>query len=167
MTTELSKISARILLLPVLMIAMGLMVKGYADTGDGFSAGVIASLGIGMQLIIFGHGEMERLPLIRFAPYGVFAGLFIALLTAFVPSMRGENLFTHWPPAGEAAPHFGMLELITAVVFDIGVFLVVFGFGVGVLGAIARGESRMMQAEEREARGSRVRTGNDEAGTPT
>lgn len=149
MTTVLSKVAARILLLPVFIIALGVMIKGYADTGDGFSAGVIASLGVALQLMVFGPQEIERLPVVRYAPAGTFAGVALALLTAFVPSIRGQALFTHWPPAGESALHFGTLEFITAVAFDVGVFLIVFGFGVGVIGAIARAEARMLKAERR------------------
>lgn len=149
MTTELTKVATRILLLPVLIIAIGVMVKGYADTGDGFSAGVIAALIVGLQLMVFGPGEMDRLPLVRYAPFGTFVGVTLALLTAFVPAIRGQTLFTHWPPTDEEALHFGTLEFITAVAFDVGVFLIVFGFGVGMLGGIARAEARMLRAEER------------------
>lgn len=165
MTTELSRIAARMLLVPTLLVALGVMIKGYADTGDGFSAGVIASLGIALQLMVFGPQELERLPLIRYAPYGVFAGLIIALLTAFVPAMRGQALFTHWPPPGDPVLFFGTLEFITAVAFDIGVFFVVVGFGVGVLGAIARAEARMIKDDERAARRERPRGSNGKAGT--
>jgi multisubunit Na+/H+ antiporter MnhB subunit len=147
MTTVLTQVVARLLFLPSLLIAIGVMIKGYADTGDGFSAGVIAALGVGLQLIAFGAHELERLPILRYAPIGTFVGLFLALLTAFVPAIRGDILFTHWPPAGEDVIHFGTLELLTAVAFDIGVFLIVFGFGVGVIGALARAEARMFRAD--------------------
>ena len=150
-TTVLTKMVARMILLPVYLIAIGIMVKGYADTGDGFSAGVVAALGVALQIMVFGPEEIDRLPLVRFAPAGTFAGLAIALLTAFVPAIRGQALFTHWPPAGEHAVHFGTLEFITAVAFDVGVFLIVFGFGVGIIGAIARAEARMVRAEQRAA----------------
>ena len=147
MTTVLTQVVARLLFLPGLLIAIGVMIKGYADTGDGFSAGVIAALVVGLQLMAFGANELERLPLVRFAPAGTFLGVFIALLTAFVPAIRGEPLFTHWPPSGDEVIHFGTLEIITAVAFDVGVFFVVFGFGVGVIGAIARAEARMFKGD--------------------
>jgi multisubunit Na+/H+ antiporter MnhB subunit len=150
-TTVLTQMVARMILLPVYLIAIGILVKGYADTGDGFSAGAVAALGVGLQIMVFGPQEIDRLPLVRFAPAGTFAGLAIALVTVFVPAIRGQALFTHWPPAGEHAVHFGTLEFITAVVFDVGVFLIVFGFGVGIIGAIARAESRMVRAEQRAA----------------
>jgi multisubunit Na+/H+ antiporter MnhB subunit len=155
MTTVLTKMVARMILIPVYLIALAVMVKGYADTGDGFSAGVIAALGVALQVMVFGPQEIDRLPLVRYAPIGTFAGVAIALLTVFVPAIRGEVLFTHWPPAGEEALHFGTLEFITAVAFDVGVFLIVFGFGVGVIGGIARAEARMLKAERRGESGAR------------
>lgn len=150
MTTELSRIAARMLLVPTFMIALGIMIKGYADVGDGFSAGVIAALGVSLQIMVFGPDTIGRLPFVRYAPFGTLVGLMIALLTVFIPAVRGKPLFTHWPPAGDEAVHFGTLEFITAVAFDVGVFLVVFGFGVGVIGAIARAEARMLKAEARQ-----------------
>ncbi|MBA2290404.1 MAG: MnhB domain-containing protein [Chloroflexia bacterium] len=167
MTTELHKIAARILLLPALLVALGVMVKGYSDPGDGFSAGVIAALAIALQLMVFGPGELDRLPLIRYAPYAVFLGLIISLLTAFVPSVMGQTLFTHWPPAGDSATVFGTLEFITAVAFDVGVFLIVFGFGVGVLSSFARAEARIRTSEERAARSDKDNSGKREAGNTT
>ena len=148
--SDLSKMMARLLLLPTFIIAFGVMFKGYADVGDGFSAGVIASLGVAMQLVVFGPVELQRLWVVHAAPRGVFLGLLIALLTAFVPAIRGQALFTHEPLAGEKAIHFGTLELITAVAFDVGVFLIVFGFGVGTIASIFRAQERMSRDARRE-----------------
>lgn len=148
--SDLSKMMARLLLLPTFIIAVGVMLKGYADVGDGFSAGVIAALGIAIQLFVFGPAELQRLWVVHLAPRGVFVGLLIALLTAFVPAIRGQALFTHQPLPGEDVVHFGTLELITAVAFDIGVFLIVFGFGVGVLASIVRAQERMSRDSRRE-----------------
>ena len=152
MTTELTRLVARMLLLPSFMVALGVMIKGYADVGDGFSAGVTAALGVALQIMAFGTQELSRLAVVRLAPRGTFLGLFIALLTAFVPAIRGQALFTHWPPAGEEAVHFGTLEFITAVAFDVGVFLVVFGFSVGVIASIARAQARLVSAQQRAQR---------------
>jgi len=152
MTTELVRLVARILLMPTFMVAFGVMIKGYADVGDGFSAGVIAALGVALQIMAFGTKDLNRMAIVRLAPRGTFLGLFIALLTVFVPAIRGQALFTHWPPPGEEVIHFGRLELITAVAFDVGVFLVVFGFGVGVISSIARAQARLVSARERAQR---------------
>lgn len=159
MTTELSRMCARILLLPSLMIAFGVMIKGYSDVGDGFSAGVIAALGVGMQFLVFGATDVDRLVVSRYAPVTAFIGLFVALLTVFGPVLFGHAPLTHWPPPGQSPVLFGTLEFITAVAFDVGVFLLVFGFGVGTLGAIARAEARMVRSESRRGRAIQARDG--------
>jgi len=150
MTTVLTQLVARALFLPALVIAMGLMIKGYADTGDGFSAGVIAALGVLMQVVAFGVDELDRLPLVKYAPAGTFAGLLLALSIVFIPVLRGDALFTHSPGMGEPVAHFGTLEFITPMLFDLGVFVVVFGFCVGVIGAIVRAQVRVQRMRERQ-----------------
>jgi multisubunit Na+/H+ antiporter MnhB subunit len=162
--TDMSRVVARLLLLPTFLVAFGVMLKGYADVGDGFSAGVIASLGIGLQLIVFGERELQRLSLVHFAPQGIFLGLFIALTTAFVPAIRGEALFLHEPRAGEEVVHFGTFELLSAVAFDVGVFLVVFGFGVGTIASIVRAEARLARVGAHSVRGPAPRASEGEAG---
>ncbi|MBA2754070.1 MAG: MnhB domain-containing protein [Chloroflexia bacterium] len=137
-TTVLTQTVARLLLVPIFMVALAILVKGYADVGDGFSAGVVAALGVLLQDVAFGYRAIGRLTIVRLAPYGALAGALIALGVTFVPVLTGEPLLRHRPGAGEPVAHLGALELITPVLFDIGVFLVVFGFAVGVIGMIAR-----------------------------
>jgi multisubunit Na+/H+ antiporter MnhB subunit len=141
--------AARILLVPSFVVAIAIMFKGYADVGDGFSAGVIAALGALLQGLAFGAEELDRIPVIRYASVGTFIGLTLALCVAFVPVLMGEPIFLHWPRAGDEAEHFGVLEFITPVLFDIGVFLVVYGFCVGAVHAIAREQVRQMRVRER------------------
>lgn len=143
MTTVMTRIVARILLLPTYLIALAVMIKGYADIGDGFSAGVIASLGVILQGVAFGPDEFDRLPLVRFAPLAPLVGVALALGVAFGPVLAGKPILSHWPAPGEEVVHFGTLELFTPLLFDIGVFLIVFGFCVGSVGAIARAIERV------------------------
>jgi len=146
MTSPITRFGAHVLFLPILMVAAAVLVKGYADIGDGFSAGVIASLGVILQAVAYGPTEFDRLPIGKFAPLATFLGLLIALSTAFFPVLLGKPILYHYPPAGEHVVHFGAIELITPVAFDIGVFLVVLGFCVGSLAAVAR-EIARRQAE--------------------
>lgn len=150
MTSVMTRIAARILLLPLLMVAAAILIKGYVDIGDGFSAGVIASLAIVLQGVAFGAEEFDRLPLARYAPLATFAGLVIVLIVAFAPVAFGNPIFLHQPVAGTPVRHFGSLEFITPVVFDIGVFLIVFGFCVGSISAVARETERRERESEQE-----------------
>ena len=49
----------------------------------------------------------------------------------------GEPVFSHYPRPGASVASLGTLELITPVLFDAGVFLLVFGFAVASVRAIA------------------------------
>jgi multisubunit Na+/H+ antiporter MnhB subunit len=129
---------ARLLLAPILVVAVAVLIKGYADVGDGFSAGVIAAIGLLLQYLAFGQEETERRLPVSWLPAGAFAGLGLALVVAFVPLLRGDPVLTHLPPAGDEVVELGTLELITAVAFDLAVFLLVLGAVVGILHAIAR-----------------------------
>jgi multisubunit Na+/H+ antiporter MnhB subunit len=129
---------ARLLLAPILVVAVAILVKGYADVGDGFSAGVIAALGILLQYMAFGREEAERQLPVRLLPACTFAGLLAALAVAFWPVLRGDALLEHLPPPGASVIELGTIELITAVLFDVAVFLLVLGALVGIVHAIAR-----------------------------
>ncbi len=138
MTTVLTRAVARLLLAPILVVAVGVLVKGYAEVGDGFSAGVIAALGLLLQYLAFGRAEVEQLLPVRVLPAGAFLGLLAALGVGLAPLLRGEAVLTHLPPPGAEAVKLGTLELVTAVAFDVAVFLLVLGAAVGVIHAIAR-----------------------------
>ena len=142
MTTVLTQTIARLLLLPTLTVALATLVKGYADTGDGFTAGVIAALAVLIQYVAFGAPEVARFLPVRHAPAVAFAGLALALVVTFAPVLRGEPIMTHAPPPGASVVHLGTVELITAVLFDVGVFLLVFGFFVSILESVARAGER-------------------------
>jgi multisubunit Na+/H+ antiporter MnhB subunit len=124
---------ARVLLPPSVVVAAAIIVKGYSDVGDGFSAGVIVALAVSLQYLALGRrGAEATLPLLRRAPATAVAGLLLALAVGFFPVLRGRPLFSHLPPPGAHPITIGTLELTTAVLFDVGVFLLV----VGVLGVL-------------------------------
>ena len=133
---------ARVLLLPTLLVAAGILVKGYAESGDGFSAGVVAALGVLLQYLTFGREEAEKLPVVRHVVPIAFVGLLVSIGVAAAPLLFGDAVLTHYPPPGSKVVYLGTLELISAVLFDVGVFLLVFGFAVGTVSLFARaGES--------------------------
>ena len=114
------------LLGPAVVVAVALIVKGYMDVGDGFSAGVIVGLAISLRYVTLGPERTERgLPILRHAPAGVACGLLISLAVGFGPVLAGDPPFTHVPGPGEEVVHIGTLELISAVAFDAGLFVLV------------------------------------------
>ena len=145
MTTVLTQIVARALFLPTLVVAMAVLVKGYVGAGDGFAAGVIAALAVLLQVVVFGREEVERHLGLRFAPTIAFIGLGIGLAIAFVPALLGRPIMTHAPGRDVAVVHLGTLELLTAVLFDVGVFLLVLGFAISAITMFARARVRREQ----------------------
>jgi multicomponent Na+:H+ antiporter subunit B len=127
------------LLGPAVMVAAAIIVKGYTDVGDGFSAGVIVALAIGLRYVTLGTQRAERsLPILRHAPVIAAAGLLTALAVGFSPVALGDPPFTHFPPPGDPVVAIGTLELITAVAFDLGLFLLVAGALVMLIHQLAR-----------------------------
>src|SRR5690606_2997850 len=98
MSTILTRTVARPRLLPTLVTAIAILVKGYASVGDGFSAGVVAGTGVAIQFLAFGPRELvARYPLIRSAPFLAFGGLLVALCVAFAPVLMGDPIMTQYP----------------------------------------------------------------------
>jgi len=127
------------LLGPAVMVAAAIIVKGYTDVGDGFSAGVIVALAIALRYVTFGIERTERsLRVLAHAPVIAAGGLLLALAVGFLPVAAGDPPFTHRPAPGADVVKLGTLELISAVVFDVGVFLLVCGVLVTLVHQLAR-----------------------------
>jgi multicomponent Na+:H+ antiporter subunit B len=127
------------LLGPALIVAIAIIVKGYADVGDGFSAGVILALAVSLRYVALGVERAERgLPILRHAPRVAVAGLLLGLATGFFGVARGDPPFTHAPGPGHHVIKIGTVELITAVDFDIAVALIVTGALVTLVHHLAR-----------------------------
>ncbi len=135
--TELTRVISRMLLAPVLVVAFAVLVKGYVDVGDGFAAGIIAALGVLLQYVAFGRDAVAAILPVDRAPALAFTGLGVAVAVALAPLATGRTLLEHLPPPGSEVTTFGTVELITAVAFDVGVFLLVVGAAVAIIDAIA------------------------------
>ena len=112
---------------------------------------MVAALGVLLRYLSCGETEAQ-VPLVRRAVPVALAGLLLALATAALPLLWGEAVLTHLPPPGTAPVHLGTLELMSAALFDAGVFVLVLGFGVGVVAPFAR-LSAALPDEPREESG--------------
>jgi multicomponent Na+:H+ antiporter subunit B len=139
------RVVARMLLGPTIMVAAGLIAKGYAEVGDGFGAGVAVSLAIGLTYIALGVDAEAALPMLRHAPKLAVGGLLLALASGFFPLLLGDPPVSHRPAPGEHVVKIGALELFTPLVLDLGVFLLV----VGVLTVLLHNMARPGDEERR------------------
>lgn len=136
--TRLTQMVARFVLLPTFVVAVAFLVKGYQTAGDGFSAGVLAATAVLLHYVVFGHRAAAVD--IRIAPVGVTAGL-VGLLVMLGVTLRstlgGGPLLVHVPPPGFPVRTLLGIELHTAVLFDIGIGLLVFGTLVSIIELLA------------------------------
>jgi len=140
MSTILSSRVARLLLPVTFLAAIALLVKGYQSVGDGFSAGVTAASGILLQYLAFKPSEVRELAPVRYSMMIAMAGLLLAFSVVFMPVLFGLPLLTHFPRPDENVTILGTLEFHTAILFDLGVFGLVFGFIITTMRALMRVE---------------------------
>ena len=137
--TPIVKVVAPRLLPIAVVVAVALIVKGYTDVGEGFGAGVIVALAVGLRYVVLGLERADRsMPFVRRADAIAACGLLIALACGFVGIPFGEPPFTHHPLPGEPVLKVGTLELSTAVGFDVGIFLLVVGIVVLLIRELSR-----------------------------
>ena len=90
------------------MVAAALIVKGYTDVGEGFSAGVIVTLAIAARYVALGAERTEAgLPLLRHAPPGAWSGCSSRSRSAFFAVLLGDPPFTHVPAPRESPVTIG------------------------------------------------------------
>ena len=114
-----------------LVAAVALLLRAYADIGDGFSAGALAGLGAVLQYVAHDYGTARRRVAARLAPTFLALGLLLTLLVTLVPIAAGLPPVTHFPRPGSDVAHLGALELHTGGLFDLGVAVAVYGAVVG------------------------------------
>ena len=137
--TPIVKVVAPRLFPVAIILAFALIVKGYTDVGEGFGAGVIVGLAVGLRYVVLGPERAdESMPFVRRVNALAALGLLIALACGFVGVPLGEPPFTHHPLPGEPVLKVGTLELTTAVGFDIGLFLLVVGVVVLLIRELSR-----------------------------
>lgn len=119
---------------PVLFVASAvLFLKGHNAPGGGFIAGLLTAAALILRFVAYGSslhaGRGHRYV------YLIAVGLGIAVTTALVPTFLGYPFFTH--TFGHFhVPVIGDLELASAALFDLGVYLVVVGNVVTVIAAL-------------------------------
>lgn len=126
-----TQLVARMIFPFALAVSAGFVIKGYAEVGDGFSAGVVAALGAVAQYVCLDHSHAARVAGAGWSWRCTTIGLVLALAVVLVPVFAGIPPVYHYPRPGEAVHKFGSLEFHTALLFDVGVLLLVYGAIVG------------------------------------
>ncbi len=126
---------ARLTLHLMLLFSLYLLLRGHNAPGGGFIAGMLTAVAIILQMVAFDvesfRQEIPWNPL-----HIVMLGLTISALTGLSALAFGQPFLT------SALAHFhlpllGEVELVSAALFDLGVYLVVVGTTLGIIRTIA------------------------------
>jgi multicomponent Na+:H+ antiporter subunit B len=110
----------------LLLVSVYMLLRGHNEPGGGFIGGLIGATGF--VLYTLACGPRDARAALRLAPETIaVAGLGLALLGGLMAALFGEAFFTgQWLFIGGSKEEKG-LPLSSVLLFDIGVYLAVFG----------------------------------------
>lgn len=141
MESTILRIASRFIMPLQLILAVYLLLRGHNEPGGGFIGGLVAASAIVLHAYARGAASARRR--LRFAPETwMAAGLLAALASGLPAIVSGRPFMTALWGATLPLPIVGGVKLGTPLLFDVGVFLLVFGVTTGIfLSLIARGTS--------------------------
>lgn len=110
----------------LLLVSIFMLLRGHNEPGGGFIGGLIGATGFVLYAIACGTKDARAA--LRVAPEAIaVVGLLIALAAGLAAALFGDDFFTgQWLFIGETEDDKG-LPLSTVLVFDVGVYVAVFG----------------------------------------
>ncbi|WP_307866517.1 Na+/H+ antiporter subunit A [Leucobacter chromiisoli] len=125
------EVVVRLIFHALMLLSLYLLLTGHNTPGGGFAGGLVAGLALVARYLAGGRYELgATVPLDAGRILGT--GLAVAVTMAFLPLLFGQSaLASAWFDL-DLGP-FGELSFVTSTLFDIGVYLVVFGLILDVL----------------------------------
>ncbi|UOR03351.1 Na+/H+ antiporter subunit A [Leucobacter allii] len=147
------EVVVRLIFHGLIILSIYLLLTGHNSPGGGFAGGLVAGLALVARYLAGGRHELgATVPLDAGRILGT--GLAIAVSMAFLPMLFGQSaLASAWVDLDLGV--FGSLPLVTSTLFDVGVYLVVFGLILDVLRSLGaeideHEEAEVAQFEEEE-----------------
>lgn len=135
-TSLVLQVGVALLFTSVMTFSLFLLFAGHNAPGGGFIGGLVAAAGLVLRFAAHGVDEMRRS--VRLAPPAYLgAGLVIAAATGLAPLITGDAFLESFELSA-SLPVIGKIKTTTALVFDIGVYLVVIGFAIMLLDTLGR-----------------------------
>ncbi len=116
---------------PMLVFSLYLLAAGHNQPGGGFAGGLVAGVTVVMAWAAGGPDTVRRIvPMRSSALLGL--GLVVATLTGFISQLAGGG-FLESGYLEATLPLIGTVKVVSALGFDIGVYLVVVGMSLGLV----------------------------------
>ncbi len=120
----------------IFLFAVYLFLAGHNNPGGGFIAGVMTAAALVLQYVVFGMREVQRVTPSSYLGL-VALGLTLALGTGLGSLVLGWG-FLKSGILHLQIPLFGEVEVVSAFVFDVGVYFIVVGVTLTVISLLGR-----------------------------
>lgn len=128
------EVTTRVLFPTMIVLSIWLLFIGHNNPGGGFVGGVIAGLAFALRYLAGGRYELgEAMPI----PAGnlLGTGLFVAAFGGLLPLLYGRDAFQSTPLDLHLGP-LGDLHFTTAMILDVGVYILVLGLVIDLVSAL-------------------------------
>ncbi|MBE0569478.1 MAG: Na+/H+ antiporter subunit B [Deltaproteobacteria bacterium] len=138
MTSLILRTASRFVFPLLVLFSVFLLVRGHNEPGGGFAGGLVASAAFALVVIAYGPAVARKS--LRVQPFTLIgSGLLISAGSGVWALVRGEPFLTgQWRMLDLFAS--GPVELGSPLLFDIGVYLVVFGVVLNIVFSFAEEE---------------------------
>lgn len=116
---------------PMLVFSLYLLLAGHNQAGGGFAGGLVAGVTVVLAWAAGGPGTVRRIVPVRSSAL-LGLGLVIATLTGFASLLAGGE-FLESGYVERTLPLLGTVKVVSALGFDVGVYLVVVGMSLGLV----------------------------------
>ena len=130
----------------MILLSLYLLFAGHNQVGGGFAGGLVLGLALLVRYLAGGRAELDRAAPVS-AGLVLGAGLAVSAVSALAPLAFGGTVLQSAVLEVDL-PIWGHVKIVSALAFDIGVYLIVIGLALDVVRSLGAGIDK--QAEEDE-----------------
>lgn len=109
----------------IFLLSLNLYFAGHFNPGGGFVGGLLCTMALSFAMFTYGINRIKKILPINYI-YVTAIGLIFSIGTAFSGVLVGKSFFKHHFTHLHL-PLIGEVELHTAAIFDLGVYMIVVG----------------------------------------
>ena len=129
----------------MILLSLYLLFAGHNQVGGGFAGGLVLGLALLVRYLAGGRAELDRAAPVS-AGLLLGAGLAVAAISALAPLAFGGTVLQSAVVSFDL-PIWGEVKLVTALAFDIGVYLIVIGIALDVVRSLGAGIDKQTEEE--------------------